>query len=410
MTKPFSRRLSRRASRWIMAFSILTGSAGLAAIVSVGTTASADPSFTSAIVGVGSDVTQDVNAGLSGESPEPPTTQAPNFFDPITSTTGTNSETIASFDASPPGADGNTSDPGCIITKVGGPSFDRPNSSTAGITALLDAVNDTGFENTSASCTGTPVDVSGEINFARSARGPKSGGSTLTFIPYAQDGLGILVYDHGADDFDSGGGLSTAQLTSLYSSSTGKITVGTQTVYGCLPIAGSAPRSQLETVLDISDSTATTAATAAGCNSITQNSGNAFATFFTGLGTNDDAVIPISAGSWIGQANQVGLDRSNTARSDGAYLAEVNSIQPTTGTAPSLVPNTAYYESTFGYPVFEVVPTENLSGFGENAAEVDLFENEICKTTVQSIVHQFGFDTLQGSEDTCGETTVTGDS
>ncbi|MGB7051119.1 MAG: hypothetical protein WBG41_06090 [Acidimicrobiales bacterium] len=390
-----------------MAFSVLTGTAGVAAILSAGSTAQADPGFTSAFVGVGADVTQDVYAGLSGESPQPPTTQTVNFFTPIHSTAATNNETIASFDAFPAG--GTTVEPGCIITKVGGPSFDRPNSTTAGITALLADINGTGFENSSGSCTGTPVDPTGQIDFARAARGPKTSGDTLTFIPYARDALGILADDNGTGNLAD---LSTTQLTDLYTSSTGTITVGSDTVYGCLTIAGSSPRTNLESALDITDAQATTAATAAGCNSITQNDGNAFATFTATLPKNAEAVIPISSGSWIGQANQLALDRSNVARSDGYYLSDVASLgQPYTGTAPNLLPNRTYYESTqFGYNLYTVVPTSSISGFGANAALENLFESAICTSAEQTIINDFGFDSLVSAEGTCGATTTTGDS
>ena len=399
------------AARWLMVISIVTGTAGVATIVSLGGPAQADPSFTSAFVGVGADVTQDVFAGLSGESPEPPTTQAVTTFPAITSSAATDNETIASFDANPAG--GTTTNPGCIISKVGGPSFDRPNSTTAGITALLAAVSGGGFENSSASCTGAPVNVTGEIDFARAARGPKTGGTTLTFIPYGRDALGVLVYDHGTNHLAT---LTTSQLTSLYTSSTGHITVGSDTVYGCLSIAGSAPRSNLESALGITDAQATTAATAAGCNSIQQNSGNAFETYYSGLASGSDAVIPISSGSWIGQANGIAVDRSNTARSDGTYLAAIDSLgAPYTGTAPHLVVNTTYYQSTsYGYNVYTVVPTAKISGFGANAALESLFvgaSSSLCSSTEQTqVVNKFGFDSLTAAEGTCGSTSTTGDS
>jgi hypothetical protein len=407
MTNLFSRQVSRRASRWIMAFSVLTGTAGLAAILGAGQPAQADPGFTSAFVGVGADVTQDVMAGLSGESPEPPTTQPVNFFSQLHSTAATNNESIASFDASPAG--GTTLNPGCIITKVGGPNFDRPNSTTSGIAALNAEIDGDGFENTSASCTGKLVNVAGEIDFARAARGPATTGSTLTFIPYARDALGILVDDNGSNNLAD---LSVSQLTSLYSSSTGTIVVNGETVYGCLTFAGTTPRSNLEKALDISDATATTAATAAGCNSIQQNSGNAFATFTATLPTNAEAVIPISSGSWIGQANQVGLDRSNTARTDGYYLSDVAGLgDPDTGTAPNLKPNTTYYQSTtWGYTLYNVVPTTSISGFGANAALESIFETAICSTAEQDVINEFGFDSLVAAEATCGSTSTQGDS
>lgn len=412
MTKLTKKEISRRTARWLMAVSVVSGTAGVATVLAASQSAQADPGFTSALVGVGADVTQDVYAGLSGQSPEPPTTQTVHTFPVLQSSAATNNLTIASFDANPVG--GTTTNPGCIITKVGGPSFDRPNSTTAGISALLAAVNGTGFENSSASCTGAPVNVTGEIDFARAARGPKSSGSTLTFIPYARDALGILVYEGG--DTGNLASLTSAQLTSLYTSSTGTITVNGKTVYGCLTIAGSTPRSNLESALGITDAQASTAATAAGCNSIQQNSGNSFATFYGTLASGSEAVIPISTGSWIGQANGVAVDRSNQARSDGDYLTAIDSLgKPTTGSAPNLRPNTNYYQSTqYGYNVYTVVPTSKISGFGANAALESLFvgsSSALCASSEQTnVVNVFGFDSLTVSEGTCGSTSTTGNS
>ena len=419
MSKFFAGRLTRRATRSLMALSVVTGTAGLAIVLTASQPASADPGFTQALVGVGSDVTQDVYAGFEGLSPQPGVgTQTPVSFPQLLSSAATDSIGIASFDAYPPG--GTTTNPGCIISKTGGPSFDRPNSSTAGINALLAATNGTGWENSSDSCTGATVNVTGEINFARSARGPNSTGSTLTFIPFARDALGILVWEDG--DTGNLSSLTTAQLTSLYTGSTGTITVGGKTVYGCLTISGSVPRSQLEKALGITDSQANTAATAAGCPSISQNSGNAFQTFYDTLPSGSEAIIPISAGSWIGQNNQVGVDRSNGARSDGDYLTSITISgsspvdlgQPYSGSGTSEVPSTTYYENTsWGYNIYTVVATSSISGFGANAALESLFvgsSSAACATSeLNNVVHDFGFDSLTSSEGTCGSGT-TGDS
>ncbi len=297
------------------AVAVVSGTAGLATLTAMTTSAQADPSFVSAYAGVGADVTQDVYAGLSGASPAPPASTT-HFYLPLASSGATNSKTIDSFDAAPAG--GTTLNPGCITTKLGGPSFDRPNSTTAGIAALLAAVNGTGWQNSSASCTGAAVNVTGQIDFARAARGPKSSGTTLTFVPFARDALGVLEFDHGTGHLAT---LTTAQLTALYSSSTGTSTINGDTVYACLTISGSTPRSNLESAIGVSDSTANTAANAAGCNNIQQNSGDNFYTFASTLPSGSDAVIPISSGSWIGQANGVGVDRSSSARAGGVDLA-----------------------------------------------------------------------------------------
>ena len=404
--------------RMTAALAVASGTLGVATLVMTTGSAQADPASTTAFVGVGADVTQDLFAAYTGASPAPGnSTATTHFYTPLASSAATDNYTIASFDAQPFG--GTTVSPGCITTKAGGPSFDRPNSTTAGVAALLDAVNSTGWENSSGSCTNALVSVTGQIDFARAARGPKGSGTTLTWIPYARDGLGVLYFDHGDTHLAS---LSTAQLNTLYSSPTGQATINGDTVDACLPIAGSTPRSNLETAINVSDSTATIAATAVGCNAITQNSGNSFESFTSTLGPSVDAVIPISSGSWESQANQVAADRSNLARSAGIDLATIDNTssggtdlgQPYTGTAPNEVPNTTYYQDPkYGYNLYTVLPTSDVSGFFANAALESLFvggSSTLCSTAAQTTAHTFGFDSLTVAEGTCGSITTQGNS
>ncbi len=402
------RQLTRRRSiRVATAVAVVSGTAGLASLTALTTSAQADPSFTTAYAGVGADVTQDVYAGLSGASPAPPATTT-HFYLPLASSGATNSKTIDSFDASPAG--GTTVNPGCITTKLGGPSFDRPNSTTAGIGALLAAVNGTGWQNSSASCTGAPVNVTGQIDFARAARGPKSSGTTLTFVPFARDGLGVLYYDHGTGHLAS---LTTAELSALYSSSTGTSTIDGDTVYACLTLSGSTPRSNLEAAIGVSDSTANTAANAAGCNNIQQNSGDSFYTFASTLPAGSDAVIPISSGSWIGQANGVGrgplVVGSGRRRGPGRHRRAGQALHGHGALRVAqhhLLPVVPY-----GYNVYTVLPTAKITGFTKDAALVSLFVGSsasLCDSTEQGIVNTFGFDSLTVAEGTCGSTTTTG--
>ncbi len=258
------------------------------------------------------------------------------------------------------------------------------------------------------------VVVTGQFDFARAARGPKTAGSILTFIPYARDAVGVLIYNGGGHVTS----LTTAQLTSLYSSTTGTITINGDTVRACLPLSGSTPRSNLESAIGVSDGTADIAAAAAGCDGIEQNNGNKFyANASASAVSSEDTVIPISSGSWIGQANGVGLDRSNLARAGGVDLASITDGatalgKPYSGSAPNEVPSTTYYQSSkYGYNLYTVVPTDVISGsFGDTGLE-SLFVGSgsaLCSTFYQNIVHQFGFDSLTGTEGTCGTTTQTG--
>lgn len=412
--------LRNRGTRLAAALAVLCGTAGLASLTALGTQAQADPVSVTGYVGVGSDTTQDFFDSLSGAAA--PDTGTTTFYTPLHTSAAEDNRVVQSFDAYPSG--GSTLNPGCITTTFGGPSFDRPNSSTAGIEALLAAINGgDDWENSSASCTGTEVDVTGQINFARSARGPKTTGSTLTFIPYGRDAIGVLIYDHGDGNLNT---LTTAQLKTIYSSTTGQTDIDGDEVDGCLPLSGSAVRSNFETAIGVSDSTASAEAEAddpsgtTDCSQVQQNSGNAFwNNFASSLGTGTDAIIPISSGDWIGQANGVSVDESATARSEGLTLAAIDDGssdlgQPFTGTAPDLLPNTTYYEDTnYGYNLYTVVPTSEISGTFADLGLESLFDGSssaLCSSSYQTQMKTFGFDELQGSEGTCGTTTQTGDS
>ena len=230
--------------------------------------------------------------------------------------------------------------------------------------------------------------------------------------------MAYIYFDH-SDGNATLPDLTTAQLTTLYSG--GSDVIGSDTVKPCLTITGSTPRSNLESAIGVSDTTAEATALAAGCDQIQQNNANAFYTFASTLPAGTDAIIPISSGDWIAQANGLAVDESGTARSNGVAIGSISGLgSPTTGTAPSLLPNTTYYQSTsYGYNIYTVLPTNILSGFDEDSNLVNLFTNtlaspsnnaEICQTATQTIIHEFGFDSLTSGEGSCGSTTTTGDS
>jgi hypothetical protein len=418
--------------RVLAGLALVSGLLGVSGIVSAGgSPAQADPAWTSSLVGVGADVTQDLWAAYTGASPAPDLGATnTTFYNPLNAGSANNFLTVSSYDANPPGEPTTTA--GCIITKVGGNAWDRPNSSTEGINALYDSVTGNTWEG-SPSCTGTPETITGQVQFARSARGVKTAGTTLTFIPYARDGLGIAVYTP-----DSGSplaNLTESELAALYSTDNGQETINGVTVYACTTIAGSTPNSNLATALGISTTTEDNAAADADaanvtgglCPSIVQNSGNAFYSAVSGLGTGFGAVIPISAGQWESQSNQVALDRSNTARANGVDLADITNassvnlgkpyVSGTIGSGPDAgdtgeVPNTTYYQDTaWGYNLYTVVPTRTLSGINFSAPLNALFvgtSSAQCAAGAQSTAHDFGFDSLTSGEGTCGSTSAQG--
>ena len=395
----------RRGTRIALAAGVLA-TAGTAAGLGAAAPAHADPGYyAGSFVVVGGDGLQDVFDAFAGEAPSPPAANA-QFYTPLHSSSATNNETISSFDAYPPG--GSTTSPGCITTKLGGPSFDRPSSSSNGIKALNAAISGAGWEATTASCTNALVNVTGQVDVARSATGPSTTGTTLTFIPFARDGVGYAYWDHSTGNASS---LTTAQLTALYSSSTGQLTVGTDTVLACLALPGSALRKTFEAAIGVTDAVATVAATANSCNSLPQNNGNALYSQFSGLPANTDVIVPFFASSWIAQADQVGTDNTGTGRSNGVGIGTIDGIAPVTGTIPNLAPNTPYFQSGYGSNDYVVAPTNKVTGSFKNNGLVSLFvgsTSAICSTAAQNTVHLFGYDSLTGTEGTCGSTTAQG--
>ena len=390
-----------RGARVIASLAVASSGIGITTLVLSGSAAQADPAFTTSVVGVGADVTEDVFDAYSGQSGAQTNAR---FFLPLTSSQASGYQAIASFDANAAGS--STTVPSAITTVLGGPSFDRPNSTTQGVAALEAAVTGSLYLNSTGSFTGTPTSVTGQIAFSRAARGPKGTGTNLTWIPYGRDALGYIYFDHGTGALAN---LTTAQLKAIYSGTAG--TIGGLTVDGCLTITGSTPRSNLETLTSVSDTVADTEATNAGCNQLFQNSGDSFYSAISSLPAGVGAVVPISVSDWIGQNNGYAVDESSSARSNGLQLGNLNGTAPFTLSGSTESANTPYYQSVAGYNIYNVVPTNSLSGFTQNAALESLFVGSgsvLCSTAAQNTLHLFGFDSLFAGEGTCGSTTQVG--
>jgi hypothetical protein len=338
---------------------------------------------------------------------------------------GSGSRSLSSFDAIPQG--GSASAPGCITTKLGGPSYDRPNGSGNGIAALSHAVDPNPANNTwqasTASCTGALVNVAGQIDFARSSRGPNNTTtSALTYIPFSRDGVSYAYIKHGTQDISQ---LTTAQLTTLYNGGGGTINVGGDTVRACLAQTGSGTVSFFLGAIGVTVANAQTAATASGCfvaPGLEENGADAFLNRANAVSLTDDFVIMFSAGSWIAQANGVALDRSSAGRAGGVDLGNPDSIggagaKPYTGAPPTEAPNPTYYNftngntiGTYGRNLFVVVPTTKI-GITGDAGLKSLFVGAgaaICAAGNQTTINKFGFLTLNNIVGTCGATTLTG--
>jgi len=279
------------------------------------------------------------------------------------------------------------------------------------------------WQASAASCTGALVNVAGQIDFARSSRGPNNTStSALTFIPFARDGVSYAYVKNGTQDISQ---LTTAQLTSLYNGGSGTISVGGDTVRACLAQTGSGTVSFFLGAIGVTVANAQTAATNSGCfvaPGLEENGADAFLAKANSINTTDDYVIMFSAGSWIAQANGVAVDRSATARAAGVDLGNPDSIggggaKPYTGVAPNEQPNATYYNfssgttvGTYGRNLYVVVPTAKI-GITGDAGLKSLFVGgsaAICAAGAQTTVNSFGFLTLNGIVGTCGATTLTG--
>ena len=403
-----------RYVRYTAAAAVLVGTG----VFSTLPVAHADPAYSSSFAGVGADSSQDVADALAGGPVNGATYSA------ISSLADSGSKTISSFDAIAPGT-GTAAQPGAIVTKPGGPLFDRPDGSGQGQDALSHAIDpnaaNNGWEASGAqtSFTGKAVNVAGQIDFARDLGAPKVSGTTLDFIPYVQDAIGYAYISTNGDLAS----LTTAQLTGIYNGSI--TTVGTTTVKPCIPSFGSGVRSFFLKTLGVSDSGSgdaiDTRAKAAGCDSVEQNG------FDAGLtSAGNGVVVPFATASWIAQENGVAPNQLAGASAAGFKLGSPNGVAPVSGTAPNLTPNTTFYAGVFGTPIYFVVPDAKINdnSSSQNAALVQLFYADpngdpvtgnpftpaICTTAAQNLARSFGFELLSSisGAPSCGSIAATG--
>ncbi|WP_055532063.1 Ig-like domain repeat protein [Streptomyces graminilatus] len=336
----------------------LTAAMVAAAVVSgtlaLASPASADPTPAGTfrqLVGVGSDTTQDVLNALAGD-----TVNDKSYADTaVKSATGAG---LASYDAI-----GSAT----IQTRSGGTTFNRPNGSGAGRTALSMSLTGDLFPNA------TGVSVKGQIDFARSSSGPSVSGNALTFIPFARDAVGIAVRGTGLDS------LTVDQLHDVYAAGSDHKVNG-QTVHPVLPQSGSGTRKFFLGAIGLNENTVDT--------SIATTQENQADTALTQDGT----LVPFSVGSWIAQNNGIAPDHSKTAVAAGAHLAAVTLPGDTGATSPvttvngKLSPVTGYYENaTFGRDVYNVVPTRAID------PSSIFFDKDVYDVFVTSGTHEAAF-------------------
>jgi hypothetical protein len=328
--------IRQRSVRVLVSGALL--SSGLGALALVGSPAAhADPSYEVSgqpYVGVGSDTLQDLFNAFSGAEPSigaQPTGVAnlpTAFYTPLHSSAATGSLTPTSFDALNPHlpfANPPTGD--FVTTKINGPTFDRPNGSGDGRTALADAINGTLWSNVN----GPASSVTGQLDFARSSSLGSSAvagnvpASTLSYIPIASDGVGYAFHcaNPASADCATLAKLPSSVLKALYIGN-GTLAAASwgataDTLDACAIQTGSGTFKFFLTQIGsgISPATAQTNLSASGgsnCTGLEENNLNAFLAASPGPGAaaaNTDWIIPTSVGNDSAQHNKLALNRSS---------------------------------------------------------------------------------------------------
>ncbi len=330
--------------------------------------ASADPGSFKLLNGVGSDTTQDVMNGVA--------------------TVVTN---IGSYDAL-----GSAQ----IQTTSGGPSFNRPNGSSNGLRALSSSINNTGTRTWPLS---GGVNITGQVDFARSSSGPSVAGSELTFIPFARDAVTYAV--SAASDFPRDVALGAASqdaispapftLRNIYR---GAVTTfadsefNTVTIRPLVPQSGSGTRSFWLSTLGLTE--AQSIATDLG-GTVQEHNGTAI----TGAGD----LVPFSIAQYIAQGNHNSLPSGApvTERRGNIELGKIGNAKPIILNAGVVELNTSFPVSRL---VYNVVSTARLTG--TSTADLALqaafvgSTSQVCAAGAQ--IKQYGFGTIGA---TCGSTT-----
>lgn len=281
-------------------------------------------------------------------------------------------KSLASWDAFTLGVTGGV---GSIQTKPYGPVFDRPNGSGAGRGALAASVGGTtGTAFTWGITTGSAVNVKDQVDLARSSSVGGTPGSLLTYIPFGQDAIGyVYKIGNATSGADAAAAkavvedLTKAQLTAIYSASTSAAASSALagTGFTLKPLGLQSSSGTWTTFLTkIGVSTPGAAVDTRG-NSIPENDGRVLTP-----ADNEIQIVPLSIANYIGQAN--GAARINTM--GGVTAGAIGGVAPYTGTAPSLVPSTSYYNSAdWGRTVYIVVPTAKITA-GDATYDQGLFD------------------------------------
>lgn len=368
------------------------------AAVSTGDSASADPKqYDAPFVGVGSDTTQDLINAFAGFE------NGVNYT-PLQTDSATGQKQLVSWDAT---AGGLTTT--CITSRTGGPSFNRPNGSGAGRTALLTTITAGGTTSNTNCGTGT-TSASGQISFARSSSLSGTAGTTLAYVPFARDALSFGYYRKTGTPVTS---LTVAQLQQIFTTAAG-VTIGGVKIYGCDIQSGSGTGQVWRTNMKGSTSVFTTTtvcdgaidpATGLAFGGSQENDGDALVARGDAVDAIDpgaQVIIGFSVGGYIGKANGAARGGMPTTVGIGT-ISDLSANNPVTGTRPNLVGDSAFYATAYGRDLYNVFPATVInSAFGNDAIK-QLFKgstSQVCQAT--TTIQKFGFLALG----TCGDSTT----
>jgi len=323
--------------------------------------ANAEPVSNSYVL-VGSDTLQDsTNALING-------TNASGSFVRITS----NLTTLGNFDAFGGAA---------IQTKPNGPFFGRPAGSGAGVTALRASITGNPYSAGGTNTTAAKV-ITGQVDIARSSSGPGANANAagqLLYVPYARDAV-AYAYKGGAAEWAN---LTPAQLKQVFDGTLKSI--GGATITPRLPQVGSGTRNFFLGALGYTGSSPVAPGVSDTGNATAENDASVLA---------EGEIIPFSVASWVAQANNVTGVNSTTLT--GVKMGSpIASVAPFTGTAPALVPNSAFYSNTtFGRDTYLVVEYSRVTTGGAKydanlAALVDV-DGEASLTSFGSVASSPG--------------------
>ncbi|WP_055532992.1 Ig-like domain repeat protein [Streptomyces graminilatus] len=348
-------------------------------------TAFADPGAgvtTHQLVGVGSDVTQDVLDALAGD-----TVNGTSYAATAVTADG---YTIASYDATEPGTGATTSQ---IQPHVSGPKFLRPNGANAGRLALSDSIAGGNYAVSSSANDGT-VNIQDQIDFARNTSAPTVSGTALTAIPFARDAVG-----YGAK------GSALAQLTKqqLHDIYTGALTeVNGVKVHPFIPNSGAGTRTFFQKAIGVTD-----AQLGSNVDTLDHDGKPVQQNRLNKVIENDGDLVPLSVASLVAQTNGVAPDRSAAAVSAGAFLGSLDEQNNGTYTAPvihnadgTISSNPDFFaDTTFGRDASNVVSTRAIDPTSVffNKPLYDVFVTDDSHTAAlasgpaQSVIAKFGF-------------------